>query len=165
MLLVSQGKGDIEYRYIDEITGEKKMSLISLKDGYSVTLTANSDLPLTRTPSNAKYPMHNYFTLNNNKQPILVTEINQQFISDQYKFCIEKKIGSQGYCHSYFLFDYMLNSIKYPLLLDSDAFYSGGLMRDLNDRDIDPIIISALKYAAKNEDPLNDSHTLFAEVK
>jgi len=41
MLLVSQGKGDIEYRYIDEITGEKKMSLISLKDGYSVTLTAN----------------------------------------------------------------------------------------------------------------------------
>ena len=128
--LVAEGKGNVAINYLDEITGQKKISWINPANGVSLTVTENPDLPLRRTPGtfNPEMHLHYHLTLNKDNLPIIATELLSDMYADQFKrFVIEKKVMSPIFFWAGSLNSTCLSGIDIYSLMTTEILYNNGV--------------------------------------
>src|SRR3972149_6887101 len=123
---VQNGEVLVDVDYFDELTGEPKKGHLDPREGVSITLTGNNQMPLDMLPSRDTYEAHFYFTLNKMGQMILVSELDLSMLRDMYEGEIEYLKSNPGYLYSFRFFNSFEASMQYWGILTHDHFVKGG---------------------------------------
>jgi hypothetical protein len=125
--LLSQGKGDVEITYFDDITGKPKTTTINPLNGFSMTLTSSNDMPLDMNPEAYQMRAHHYISLNKTGMPILVTQWSREWQKETKEYALKTKRSLEAnYAYDVFLF--IGKSIKYFSAIQTNKFFSGGFL-------------------------------------
>ena len=128
--LVANGNGNVEINYLDEITGERKVSQINPSNGLSITITEKNNLPLQRTPYkfNTELYTHYHLSTNSNNTPILVIEANKKSMYEGYKYALEGKKESQQYYWASAILSRVQLGIDTYAQITSTVLYNDGVI-------------------------------------
>lgn len=123
---VLSGRGQVEFCYFDDITGEKKVGLLNPLQGISVTVTGQGNLPLDTMPANAAFHNTYYFSANNKGQLIVVQSSTKDFLKEAYKSQVIMRKNTLGYFYSDHIGAEFFGGINYVGEVDPYIFNSGG---------------------------------------